>query len=93
MPRKTPATGARRLAEAARFNEAAARCRGKPYESIPYFRAYHMASMRPRPDAAENARTGPPPACRSSCFNEAAARCRGKPACCPGDAARAAGLQ
>ena len=38
-----------------------------------------QASMRPRPDAAENprrpARTGGRPA---SCFNEAAARCRGK---------------
>ena len=37
------------------------------------------ASMRPRPDAAENLnvvnRGGPPPLC----FNEAAARCRGKP--------------
>ena len=40
--------------------------------------ATRAASMRPRPDAAEN------PACRGAaatvtpCFNEAAARCRGK---------------
>ena len=36
------------------------------------------ASMRPRPDAAENRKRG----CRANrsrlCFNEAAARCRGK---------------
>ena len=36
------------------------------------------ASMRPRPDAAENASTTTSGALRVDCFNEAAARCRGK---------------
>ena len=37
-----------------RFNEAAARCRGKrPHDSIDD-RLREVASMRPRPDAAEN---------------------------------------
>ena len=39
-----------------------------------------VASMRPRPDAAENRNQPRPGAGRSKCFNEAAARCRGKPA-------------
>ena len=39
------------------------------------------ASMRPRPDAAENGGSAPRAgACGSARFNEAAARCRGKPA-------------
>ena len=37
------------------------------------------ASMRPRPDAAENPKTRPTNARPATCFNEAAARCRGKP--------------
>ena len=36
------------------------------------------ASMRPRPDAAENRAAGPRATRRSAGFNEAAARCRGK---------------
>ena len=36
------------------------------------------ASMRPRPDAAENGPRRRPRAARAGCFNEAAARCRGK---------------
>ena len=40
-----------------------------------------LASMRPRPDAAENsAGFGRPASRRGRGFNEAAARCRGKPA-------------
>ena len=38
-----------------------------------------IASMRPRPDAAENAKEGPLRRCGTPRFNEAAARCRGKP--------------
>ena len=41
---------------------------------------FDLASMRPRPDAAENnlgTQNGVPV---GFCFNEAAARCRGKPA-------------
>ena len=38
-----------------------------------------LASMRPRPDAAENPRPPTAPARRLRRFNEAAARCRGKP--------------
>ena len=37
------------------------------------------ASMRPRPDAAENHRTDAQVGGEASSFNEAAARCRGKP--------------
>ena len=37
-----------------------------------------IASMRPRPDAAENPRRQPAPRRVCSSFNEAAARCRGK---------------
>ena len=38
----------------------------------------NVASMRPRPDAAENSRESPSGFSLSDCFNEAAARCRGK---------------
>ena len=38
------------------------------------------ASMRPRPDAAENQQLKHDPMDAAHCFNEAAARCRGKPA-------------
>ena len=37
------------------------------------------ASMRPRPDAAENLVSASAQVLVGSCFNEAAARCRGKP--------------
>ena len=60
-----------------RFNEAAARCRGKPARGR-VTDAMICASMRPRPDAAENTRRRTPSGIRSSSFNEAAARCRGK---------------
>ena len=53
MPRKTPGSAAPTPAPAPRFNEAAARCRGKRTIALdaPQVAA---ASMRPRPDAAEN---------------------------------------
>ena len=38
----------------ARFNEAAARCRGKLPQRIEELPVAQRASMRPRPDAAEN---------------------------------------
>ena len=41
--------------------------------------ASRAASMRPRPDAAENGEKISVPVPRCVCFNEAAARCRGKP--------------
>ena len=44
-----------------RFNEAAARCRGKPARSVVEITATDWASMRPRPDAAENAQRGRTP--------------------------------
>ena len=54
MPRKTR-RNRRSRREDAGFNEAAARCRGKPAAvSVPAVAAA-LASMRPRPDAAENA--------------------------------------
>ena len=37
------------------FNEAAARCRGKPRGASSANQGPPLASMRPRPDAAENA--------------------------------------
>ena len=53
MPRKTLQTKGNSTAACACFNEAAARCRGKRrgrwHEQLIY-----IASMRPRPDAAEN---------------------------------------
>ena len=53
MPRKsrgihTPSTSAR-----TRFNEAAARCRGKVKAEVDNMPTTTLASMRPRPDAAE----------------------------------------
>ena len=42
-------------------------------------RVEEPASMRPRPDAAENLRChAPTKNAKRMCFNEAAARCRGK---------------
>ena len=66
-----------------RFNEAAARCRGKRRLDLLCRRGGIEASMRPRPDAAENAASPRSAACQMRCFNEAAARCRGKPAASP----------
>ena len=61
------------------FNEAAARCRGKPGQEGTGGGDPVLASMRPRPDAAENGRGGAPAVAEAeTCFNEAAARCRGK---------------
>ena len=59
MPRKTGGDRAGVVLTAARFNEAAARCRGKPSGHDPGDgRDLFLASMRPRPDAAENRRAG-----------------------------------
>ena len=77
--RGKPAAGSSSTARSSGFNEAAARCRGKPRRRHTGSRRRSPASMRPRPDAAENrfpllqAFSGP------ERFNEAAARCRGKP--------------
>ena len=60
------------------FNEAAARCRGKPSHTD-FHPSTDIASMRPRPDAAENRDRCRRTPCCSAGFNEAAARCRGKP--------------
>ena len=65
---------------AARFNEAAARCRGKTLTARLSDLPGANASMRPRPDAAEKRRVSPSSSCSPPCFNEAAARCRGKTA-------------
>ena len=47
--------GARRVRRTGRFNEAAARCRGKPVgDEADRDAGDRRASMRPRPDAAEN---------------------------------------
>ena len=61
-----------------RFNEAAARCRGKRPGPERLDADARMASMRPRPDAAENRSAGRRRRGRRRRFNEAAARCRGK---------------
>ena len=52
MPRKT-ATRPRDTGALKSFNEAAARCRGKHRELV-QDQEHDPASMRPRPDAAEN---------------------------------------
>ena len=51
----------------------------KTHEQPPQSYVLRLASMRPRPDAAEN--DDEPAIVDASCarFNEAAARCRGKP--------------
>ena len=61
------------------FNEAAARCRGKRAGGNRPLRIDADASMRPRPDAAENVGTRGLGVRGRTGFNEAAARCRGKP--------------
>ena len=62
MPRKTSIHRQDDILEAVSFNEAAARCRGKPSKGAGHDAANPVASMRPRPDAAENPRgAGPPP--------------------------------
>ena len=60
------------------FNEAAARCRGKRPTTPTTPTVQYEASMRPRPDAAENASDSPARPSAARRFNEAAARCRGK---------------
>ena len=60
-----------------RFNEAAARCRGKVRLPRRLLEAGD-ASMRPRPDAAENHASAIYSHYCAGGFNEAAARCRGK---------------
>ena len=53
MPRKTRSSGRRSTSARTRFNEAAARCRGKRQVRHAAGKVLD-ASMRPRPDAAEN---------------------------------------
>ena len=80
MPRKTGTAFGRPSTPRDCFNEAAARCRGKPQGYALGATIPSGASMRPRPDAAENRTTfGSTPSVSRTCFNEAAARCRGKP--------------
>ena len=69
------------MARRPRFNEAAARCRGKLRRRRRAGRAA-AASMRPRPDAAENTALGLTTGDVVLRFNEAAARCRGKRRAC-----------
>ena len=54
MPRKTIFDSHYERAADTRFNEAAARCRGKPLTRDTFGCVVFQASMRPRPDAAEN---------------------------------------
>ena len=56
MPRKTVTRTRPFRFRADGFNEAAARCRGKPPPKEHDYPDATMASMRPRPDAAENHR-------------------------------------
>ena len=61
------------------FNEAPAKCRGKPRNQYISDMTNAYASMRPQRNAGENAsRQRREPARRKS-FNEAPAKCRGKP--------------
>ena len=81
MPRKTPRSAGAPSWPGPGFNEAAARCRGKPFARV-------MVTVRVVAcfnEAAARCR-GKPWACAADAvgagggFNEAAARCRGKPA-------------
>ena len=56
MPRKTAARVDVARGTIPGFNEAAARCRGKPATPRACLALARAASMRPRPDAAENGR-------------------------------------
>ena len=78
MPRKTRPQRGGTTAESLRFNEAAARCRGKRRRAARIDGGLPGASMRPRPDAAENRLRVVCCRPRHEGFNEAAARCRGK---------------
>ena len=77
MPRKTRPLRRLNLSRT-RFNEAAARCHGKL--EVQRHRAARLdaASMRPRPDATENADRAALRPSPLRGFNEAAARCHGK---------------
>ena len=57
MPRKTLSRSSRFAFDQPCFNEAAARCRGKRTPAACSC-GLASASMRPRPDAAENLRSG-----------------------------------
>ena len=59
----------------------------------PVIGAPHVASMRPRPDAAENPQVARGVSGSTSRFNEAAARCRGKPSTAGAHGPRSAKLQ
>ena len=85
MPRKTLTIG-RTDGAGECFNEAAARCRGKHRQAGTGTQP-KRASMRPRPDAAENITLPAGKREVAHGFNEAAARCRGKP-CQPMPAGR-----
>ena len=78
MPRKTVYWRLELAVTEIRFNEAAARCRGKLRCWCAGNGRAEPASMRPRPDAAENSIGSGARARSGDCFNEAAARCRGK---------------
>ena len=54
MPRKTRRLSRTMGSGSRSFNEAAARCRGKHLPVSGVLRELGYASMRPRPDAAEN---------------------------------------
>ena len=79
MPRKTGRAPFAVVAPRFSFNEAAARCRGKPALAADARAQAWRPSMRPRPDAAENRPPSVAAARPPRSFNEAAARCRGKP--------------
>ena len=63
--RGKPSTPLRGCPAPPRFNEAAARCRGKQRDGGDLHGPPLSASMRPRPDAAENERQAPEPRARS----------------------------
>ena len=78
MPRKTPPSPGSPARQAG-FNEAAARCRGKPAAASsppPAARGFNEAAARCRGKRHPPGRRG---GCAGAGFNEAAARCRGKP--------------
>ena len=60
------------------FNEAPAKCRGKPVPHVPPDNGI-LASMRPQRNAGENATNTRINSGWRLCFNEAPAKCRGKP--------------
>ena len=78
MPGKTRRVTDGPSLRVARFNEAPAKCRGKPSPELDEPAEKEEASMRPQRNAGENVGISGWRLIRIISFNEAPAKCRGK---------------